>query len=479
VLTRPIVLKPKKRQPVSPGPVVRVETVRCTGTVTGTGPAMLVNGTGLRDWDNDGLKQHSTNPARMWQTVWTNNLALEFTLPEPVTLSAIEVWNFNVPWQTTNGVRHVDVAVSADGNSWRTVLEKAGISEAEGTDDYDEPTVLALGGVKAHKVRLENFVPMNPDGKIGLSEVVFRQQPGDGALPVQPEDGACAVPANNVRLVWTTVTNASTYRVYLGSNATALKLLLATNGSTITVPALTPGTTYFWRVDTVPTAGRVVRGRVAKFTTGGLVGWWQFDKRTGTQIADASGHGTIALVRGEPKLTETWPNLGGALELDGAESFVECADSPLFDFGEGMTVAFWIKVRQLEWPDQVFIAKGTNGWRVSRFQTDGRVAFYPAGPKPADGASLRLVSKRVIDDGQWHHVVGTYDGQKAALYIDGELECAAAATGLIAPSAGPVLIGKGRSRFTPCFNGWMADVRLYSCGLTAQEVQALYNELKR
>ena len=51
-----------------------------------------------------------------------------------------------------------------------------------------------------------------------------------------------------------------------------------------------------------------------------------------------------------------------------------------------------------------------------------------------------LVSKRKVDDGEWHHVVGVMDGQRAALYVDGELEDSAAAKP-IAQNNAPVMIG--------------------------------------
>ena len=101
-------------------------------------------------------------------------------LPEPAPLAAIEVWNFNGEWQTTNGIRKADVAVSGDGTTWQTVLRGAEFAEAEGSAGYDTPTVLKLNGVTARKVRFENIVPWSASGKVGLSEVVFHEAAGSG-----------------------------------------------------------------------------------------------------------------------------------------------------------------------------------------------------------------------------------------------------------------------------------------------------------
>lgn len=478
MLTRPVVLKPKKREPSSIDPVVRVESVRLTTGDAGPSLSALANGIGLRDWDGDGLKEHSAQRSRMWLTDFATNLALEFTLPELVKLSAIEIWNFNVPWETTNGVHKLDVAVSADGKNWQTVAENARIAEAEGTDDYDEPTLVQLEGVTAQKVRLQNIMPIGLGGKIGLSEVVFREQPGERALPLQPEDGARAVPANIVSLAWTPVTNASLYRVYLGTNATVLRLVCTTNAPRAGVQDLSRNTTYFWRVDTVPTAGRIIRGRTGKFTTAGLVACWQFDKLDGTNVADASGHGHTARVHGAPQIAEGHTGATNALEFDGFKTFAECPDTPAFDFGEGITIAFWAKLRQRNQPNVYLVAK-PGGWSVAWRGDDGRLVFYLGGVTRTDGGACSLVSKRAIDDGEWHHVVGTYDGQKAELYIDGTLDSVAAARGVIGTSPEPVWIGKKMGRSRANFSGWIADVRIHSCGLTEQEVLALYGMAKR
>ncbi len=173
VLTRPLWLKAGNRRPAALGPAVPVEVVRTGLGSDDAGLRPLVNGAGLRDVDGDGLQEHSVNPAEMWLGQWRTNLCLEFESPSAVPLASIEVWNFNGEWQTTNGLCRADIAVSADGTNWQTALRGAEFAEAEGTADYDTPTVLKLHGVTARKVRFEKLVPWGESGKVGLSEVVF------------------------------------------------------------------------------------------------------------------------------------------------------------------------------------------------------------------------------------------------------------------------------------------------------------------
>ena len=175
LLPRPLVLKPKGRKPPALGPEARAVAVHLSPSVEEAGLTALIEHEGLADCDKDGLLEHTTNIKNMWQGACQTNLVLEFELAEPVALGAIEVWNFNAEWQTADGVRRADVAVSADGASWQTVLRGAAFAQAAGNADYDDPTVLALNGVKARRVRFEHLETWGTSGKIGLSKVAFHR----------------------------------------------------------------------------------------------------------------------------------------------------------------------------------------------------------------------------------------------------------------------------------------------------------------
>jgi len=178
-----LTLKASGRKPPDLGPMVRVEAVHLNPAGDEAGLAALINSAGLRDADKDGLLEQDTAPTNMWRGPCAANLSLEFELPEPVALGTIEVWNYNAEWQTADGMRKADVAVSPDGTTWETVLRGAEFAEAEGTPDYDEPIRLKLKGATVRKVRFENIVPRNDKGQVGLSKVVFHQATGTPAAP--------------------------------------------------------------------------------------------------------------------------------------------------------------------------------------------------------------------------------------------------------------------------------------------------------
>ena len=195
MVTRQLTLKASDRKPPELGPKVRVETAHLTPPGDDASLAVLFNGAGLSDWDKDGLLEQDTNAKNMWRSAGSPELALEFELSESAALGVIEVWNYNGDGQTQDGFRKADIAVSADGTSWQTVLRGAEFAEAEGNRDYDEPVRLKLDGVKARKVRFEHIVPWGSSGKVGLSKVVFHQAIGAQAALGQPDPNAASVAA--------------------------------------------------------------------------------------------------------------------------------------------------------------------------------------------------------------------------------------------------------------------------------------------
>ena len=57
-----------------------------------------------------------------------------------------------------------------------------------------------------------------------------------------------------------------------------------------------------------------------------------------------------------------------------------------------------------------------------------------------------LRGTKTVNDAQWHHVVGVYDGRQMYLYSDGELEISANARGNLGINDDPVFIGANSSR---------------------------------
>lgn len=267
VQTRPWTLKPRDRKAIATGPKVRVESVHLSPDSMEIGLTALVNGLGLRDTDRNGRIEQNTNPTNLWLGTWTKDLALEFELPEALPVMSLEVWNYNAEWQTSNGLYKADVAISANGKSWKTIQKGVTFNEADGTPSYDEPTVIDLKGSTAKKVRLQNLVPLSANAKIGLSEVIVREAVSPRACPLQPADGSSEVALEKVPFEWVRGWGAIEHQLYLGTSPDTLALNATTTDTHFEMPKLRPGTTYYWRVDEVQKKNKIATGRIARFET--------------------------------------------------------------------------------------------------------------------------------------------------------------------------------------------------------------------
>lgn len=207
-------------------------------------------------------------------------------------------------------------------------------------------------------------------------------------------------------------------------------------------------------------AGGVVSGGAAE---PGLVGHWKLD---GNASDSAGGnHGTIF---GDP----TWandPQRGWCLDLDGQDDYVDVGEDSSLTFDDAITVACWIKVRRFDRNWNAIITKGDD-WVLARTRDDDRVAFLCLG---LTGGGWPEVYSNDVNDGEWHHIAGAYDGEELCLYQDGARVAGKAVHGRINRNWKQVLIGENGQTYNRFWNGLIDDVRLYGRALEAEEIRIL------
>lgn len=80
-----------------------------------------------------------------------------------------------------------------------------------------------------------------------------------------------------------------------------------------------------------------------------------------------------------------------------------------------------------------------------------------------------------VNNNQWNHVVGTYDGTDLRIYLDGAFDSLLNSSGLTMTDNGqPVGLGfNGNDQFLP-MDGDMDDLRIYDRALSAAEILTLF-----
>ncbi len=210
-----------------------------------------------------------------------------------------------------------------------------------------------------------------------------------------------------------------------------------------------------------------------------LVAHWKLDETSGTTASDSSdngNHGT--LVNMNPANDWVEGRVGGALDFDGYDDYVEVPDSPSLHIADGISILAWIN------PDD------NRDWRtiasklahVPYCRTDlywflynRRIGVSLAGP--CGVWSLWKPNVR-ISEHEWTHVALTYDGSDMVMHKDGDRESSTDASGSLMlaehSSNESFYLGKN-SEWGEYFKGMIDDVRLYKSALSEDQIETIYN----
>ena len=167
---------------------------------------------------------------------------------------------------------------------------------------------------------------------------------------------------------------------------------------------------------------------------------------------------------------------GEAVVFDG-ERYIHGGGVAGFDYLEPFTVSFWMKPNKLEGGviSRMQDHKDASGWGV--ILRDGRIRFELT-MRHTD-LSMRVVSKRAIEDKDWKHIAVTYTGERPShrgltIYVDGEpWEFEIEWDDLKWPIqyfAYPFRIGAAAGER---FDGMIDEVRIYERAMSRNEIATL------
>ncbi|UCG48672.1 MAG: tetratricopeptide repeat protein [Phycisphaerales bacterium] len=211
----------------------------------------------------------------------------------------------------------------------------------------------------------------------------------------------------------------------------------------------------------------------ASVTKAELVAYWDFDDQSGNTAVDSVA-GRSGRFFGNPVAVDG--HLGGALEFDGIDDYIDCgggkqtgAPKTWADIEGAITLAAWIKVEQFSRSFQAVITKGDGTWRLSRDRTTNSMMFGAN----RGGRLWRIRGTAPVNDGQWHHVAGIYDGSEAHLFIDGKLEGSVQNASNIMSDGWDVRIGTNAESPRRYWRGLIDEVVIFSHALSQDELRQL------
>jgi len=231
------------------------------------------------------------------------------------------------------------------------------------------------------------------------------------------------------------------------------------------------------------------------YNRGGPVGHWKMDECQGSTAYDSSGNGnngtitvgasgsqnslgTCALGVGQ---SAAWGNGASgkrnySLSFDGSDDYIDAGTAPVFNLTNALSVSAWVKTSSAD--NQHVVGRALTGSGDHTFllsvSPDHYNDFIVANGY-SFGTADAIEGTKTVNDGNWHHLVGTFDGSTLTIYTDGKYDNSKSkSTKPTSNTSLKLTIGK-LSGYSNFFNGQIDDVKIFNYALTGTQVKSLYN----
>jgi len=205
-------------------------------------------------------------------------------------------------------------------------------------------------------------------------------------------------------------------------------------------------------------------GQISDQLRRGLVLYYSFDNDDAGTVKDDSGNGHHGVLRSARWTPDGYK--GGAYVFHGSSSFIEAIPPPTQ--AGSLSVAAWIRTALVPHGLRWIVTRSPwqhGAWQLMTDNGRGASEFYP---------QEMFTGQRFVADGQWHHLVTTYDDAtgERLLYVDGELDAKDMVRAKFRENAYPIQIGK-RADMPQCFEGTIDEVMIFNRALSGDEVRQL------
>jgi len=187
---------------------------------------------------------------------------------------------------------------------------------------------------------------------------------------------------------------------------------------------------------------------------------WRFDEGRGAVAHDSSGHGRHARLVGA-----TWAKQGEgfAVSLDGVDDYVLFPGDPPLGLTGPVSVEAWVKpTREAGGTIEVLLGQDLHSYLLAMYAGDLCYWYIGSG---ANSINMKVKLN------EWNHIVGTFDGERMALWLNGRQAGSRPSGAKAYPRRDKFTMGMSKPDF-PHFKGLLDNVRVYGRALTQEEVKA-------
>ncbi len=246
-----------------------------------------------------------------------------------------------------------------------------------------------------------------------------------------------------------------------GSSATLQNTYATAGTKTATITVTSGGLTATNNCSLNVSAPVVTNPTSPVTNTSGLVGYWDFDSRSGNSLADSSGNGNAATLIGTGALVTGVS--GSAVSLDGQTGYVDAGNPASLQLTKG-TVGAWIKTSDAGSGYRSIIGKRD---AYDLILNNNFVGTYDWGSFTDNFTNVNLA------DNTWHYVAMSFQSgvpNGTIVYVDGVQKLV---TTVVTPNQVSGLDIGNESATIQNFKGSIDEVRIYNRVLSPAEISAL------
>lgn len=206
----------------------------------------------------------------------------------------------------------------------------------------------------------------------------------------------------------------------------------------------------------------------------GLIGHWPFDSLKQGRLRNAAGIGLDAIVLGDISMQEGV--FETALYIKDRHA-IRIKANETFNNLSSMTISAWVSPTELSGYREIFRKEDGDRRILFSFQHGGTILSLGLNVEGSGYEELDAkVQPALLKNLQWHHVVGTFDGEKMRVYLDGlEIGSKKKPGRMISGGGADAFLGSlaGRGEF---YQGLIDDLRIYNIALTGEQITELHEK---
>lgn len=197
----------------------------------------------------------------------------------------------------------------------------------------------------------------------------------------------------------------------------------------------------------------------------GMSAEWAFEEGSGNVVRDTSDNNNNAVLINGP----TWvkEGIGTAMQFDGIDDYLDAGSGARLDITEKVSLEAWVNPAEPSFGEPAILGKDMSAYTLTWSGT--RMMFY------INQGHINCTAELPLNE--WSHVVGTYDGRRLRLYVNGKL-----VSGYIMQKPGTTIESRGdtvqlgRRSENGYYCGMIDNARIFSRPLSAKEVKSHYDE---